>query len=881
MIPHFYIEYAEFRAALDRGIDDARGENEEKETTTTTTATNTRPRTTNSSARYQAATRALRRGMLVALLVIAGVYVGIACVVCRLTEQQHQSDPDHEDQGDDDGPPPPPSVTKISAIVIGIGRMLSASLLAYFSIELPRYVRSRSPLFRGMQCFHNAHALSQSLFALAFVPLTFFFPPVARFINTDPIRSMSSSWLGVTYASQKHVDYYKHIRIRDENVLVDDNDAATKTNNKDSETAESETSATIGQATQEKVHASDNDTDNEKNRTHNSRVWVGRKELTFRVCWSILGHFFIMVPLLVLYCCTVPFRTVVVSTLLGSVFGIAIVSCVWRSHTHWSPHHRTVLAMVVSGILALASAAAFAAGGWYVKEVWHNNTEHTHQFTAATFLGWLLLLLVWHGVYYRLTQRKLVETHHHNTTTTNNNNTNTNNTQHQHQHQRRRRRRHTRIRRKYNNEDDTGSISFIVNRHHNITMDRDEVQQIKDEWRYGQSTFQPPKSVTLCFATTPTTRTSPAAKTSTTTTSTSYNTNNDALSLSPTKLKSVVSSLMGKIKRTKTKTETNNGRMTSIRPTCNDNNNNSNTDNDDDEEILPTKLNLKNNNDDTGLNLYDDEHFASTNRLYTAGAAGAATETTTQHNETTDTNSNRPRNDSTDGTLATSTTSATVESYTIRNNDSKDADDEIDNDDEDLRHTATAIATDTIGTNESSDLDIIIDRDDQEGEHATNKNPTLWYMMKVNSCCRRRRHYDVPRRVGCDQFSRVLKWFLYTIAATVHLFLTIIIIGATIQQNVVREALTPTFKLLYPQDYNEGEMCAWNKVPTYTTTGGSTNTIVDYSKSDIRTFPSLQDVHDANYTVIHCGECGHCSNYNDLSLQWTTRTYLAESAREW
>lgn len=186
MIPHFYIEYAEFRAALDRVIDDARGENEEKETTTTTTATNTRPRTTNSSARYQAATRALRRGMLVALLVIAGVYVGIACVVCRLTEQQHQSDPDHEDQGDDDGPPPPPSVTKISAIVIGIGRMLSASLLAYFSIELPRYVRSRSPLFRGMQCFHNAHTLSQSLFALLFVPLTFFSP---RLLDSSiPIR---------------------------------------------------------------------------------------------------------------------------------------------------------------------------------------------------------------------------------------------------------------------------------------------------------------------------------------------------------------------------------------------------------------------------------------------------------------------------------------------------------------------------------------------------------------------------------------------------------------------------------------------------------------------------------------------------------------------
>jgi len=49
---------------------------------------------------------------------------------------------------------------------------------------------------------------------------------------------------------------------------------------------------------------------------------------------------------------------------------------------------------------------------------------------------------------------------------------------------------------------------------------------------------------------------------------------------------------------------------------------------------------------------------------------------------------------------------------------------------------------------------------------------------------------------------------------------------------------------------------------------------------DIRTFHSLEDVHEANYSVIHCGECGHCSNWNDLRLQWTTRTYLAESAKE-
>ena len=46
-------------------------------------------------------------------------------------------------------------------------------------------------------------------------------------------------------------------------------------------------------------------------------------------------------------------------------------------------------------------------------------------------------------------------------------------------------------------------------------------------------------------------------------------------------------------------------------------------------------------------------------------------------------------------------------------------------------------------------------------------------------------------------------------------------------------------------------MCAWNE--------SSPN-------ADIRTFTSLQAVYDANYTVVHCGACGDCSNWNDLSV---------------
>lgn len=88
---------------------------------------------------------------------------------------------------------------------------------------------------------------------------------------------------------------------------------------------------------------------------------------------------------------------------------------------------------------------------------------------------------------------------------------------------------------------------------------------------------------------------------------------------------------------------------------------------------------------------------------------------------------------------------------------------------------------------------------------------------------------------------------------------------ATNQQNIVRSQLQNTFEVLYPPDYQAGAMCAWDE--------SSPN-------GNIMSFESIQDVYDANYTVIHCGSCGNCSNWNDLTLQWTTRTFLAEESKK-
>jgi len=103
-------------------------------------------------------------------------------------------------------------------------------------------------------------------------------------------------------------------------------------------------------------------------------------------------------------------------------------------------------------------------------------------------------------------------------------------------------------------------------------------------------------------------------------------------------------------------------------------------------------------------------------------------------------------------------------------------------------------------------------------------------------------------------------------ASILFWFMTIVNMGATYQQNIVRSDLNIAFEKLYPPTYHTGQMCAWDaKSP----------------KGNIQTFDSPEAAHEAGYTVAHCGACGACSNWNDLKLQWTTRTFLAKVARRW
>jgi hypothetical protein len=111
-----------------------------------------------------------------------------------------------------------------------------------------------------------------------------------------------------------------------------------------------------------------------------------------------------------------------------------------------------------------------------------------------------------------------------------------------------------------------------------------------------------------------------------------------------------------------------------------------------------------------------------------------------------------------------------------------------------------------------------------------------------------------------------LKYSLWWGFAFFFFALTIFNIGATHQQEAVRAQLDESFKVLYPPSFQNGTMCGWNKSTPNAT---------------ITTFDTLQDLYDTNYSVVHCGACGACSNWNDLSIQYTKRKLLAIQGRTW
>ena len=608
-------------------------------------------------------------GSGVAVLVIIIVYAVSAVVVGTATREMDQ---------------------KADAIVVGLGRMLSAFLFAVFSVTIPM-------------------------------------------------------WLGVTYSSSKHAYHKQHIS-----------------------------------------HC------------------TTQREVAFRVAWSLLGHFFVMYGIMLLYFCNPDPMTVPLSTGIGIVFGFGIVWLVWLGQTRYKKRRR-LIAFLGSSTIAVASAAAFAAGCWYVKEVWYEGQDVGYQddWTWFVFFGWLSLCMCANYVYYRLTRRKLaaavanVSAPAASAAGTENRNIDA------------------------NNSTAEGTAAGDNAQHED---------DAKSTWRYQAKLFEPPES--LCGAAS---ELSKATTTAAVSGIKALRPNFDNLS--------VVSG--GKKNRSRANTgdssiqlpKRGNAEPTSYQTPVR-------------RRSIPTEL--PSSVSPTALSSERTSSplkFSSPSALFSPSAEGAIV--LGNRNRTVSNVSSLGHDDVDEDPFASLSHSweATVNGGGGQNSFQGNSFNVIDESD-----------CESLSRRDGNDDRVGASRIDEN-----NNGPSLWFMIKTNSCCGRRRYYNAQPRKPWERASNFIKWLLWTVTTGFHIYLTIVAIGATSQMNNVRAALPSTYAFLYPENYVEGTMCAWNE---------------SSPDGDIRTFATLDEVFAANYSVIHCGACNKCSNWNDLELQWTTRTHLAADGQE-
>mmetsp|Transcript_20299 Transcript_20299/g.42260 ORF Transcript_20299/g.42260 Transcript_20299/m.42260 type:complete len:735 (-) Transcript_20299:147-2351(-) len=127
-------------------------------------------------------------------------------------------------------------------------------------------------------------------------------------------------------------------------------------------------------------------------------------------------------------------------------------------------------------------------------------------------------------------------------------------------------------------------------------------------------------------------------------------------------------------------------------------------------------------------------------------------------------------------------------------------------------------------------------------------------------CCNRKSRFHRKR-----MWKKVLIGIFRTLVIVVNMFAIYIALVACVATTQIKgtKALLPAVHEAVYKNMDYEEVCAFDMK------GGS-----------ILQFDGQEEAHLTNYSVAHCGECGYCSNWNDLELQYSTRNNLAEQAQE-
>ena len=112
------------------------------------------------------------------------------------------------------------------------------------------------------------------------------------------------------------------------------------------------------------------------------------------------------------------------------------------------------------------------------------------------------------------------------------------------------------------------------------------------------------------------------------------------------------------------------------------------------------------------------------------------------------------------------------------------------------------------------------------------------------SCCGGNKESDFKKSSCCEKFFFVLSRTIGIVLNLYAIYVAIVACGATLQINNTKAKLPYVNEKLY-KHMNDGYVCAFS-----------------HKLGDIKTFPSRAQAHLANYSIAHCGPCGHCSNWN-------------------
>jgi hypothetical protein len=154
--------------------------------------------------------------------------------------------------------------------------------------------------------------------------------------------------------------------------------------------------------------------------------------------------------------------------------------------------------------------------------------------------------------------------------------------------------------------------------------------------------------------------------------------------------------------------------------------------------------------------------------------------------------------------------------------------------------------------------------DDGTNSVSNAKEPTWCELVRGKLCCCAKSYDNRPRQSFFGRVTSAFKWVLWIAFSGFCLFVTIVNIGSTFQQQETSESLVTVQSTLY-NNMNQGPVCAFDNRG---------------ANSTMQTFDNAQEANAQGFLVVHCGECAACSSWRNLKALWQSRQDVSDLSRQ-